>query len=65
MADIKEKFEEFKDAGDPEKKLEKITDKADDKKDKAAGKAADLEAKATEDQVELNERFGRQLDLDD
>ena len=49
----------------PAKKLEKITDKADDKKDKAAGKAANLEAKATEDQVELNERFGRQLDLND
>ena len=48
-------------ADDPDAKLEKITDKADDKKDKAEGKAAAKEAKATEDQVELNERFGPQL----
>ena len=56
MADMAEKIGELKG---------KAEVKADDKKDKAAGKAADLEAKATEDQVELNERFGRQLDLDD
>lgn len=48
-------------ADDPDAKLEKITDKADDKKDKAEGKAAAKEAHTTEDQVELNERFGTQL----